>query len=560
MGDPPTLAAMSNPVEAAVSTVTGAPKAVAGWAKARPWVFAMFLFVTIVVAIRYRAKVVQFLTGLPVVGDFMAKLLGVAAAFLLVTLAAGDAHAAGLGGELHGSLARQLGVGLGALVVLVLFAMRLWRRDAGPAFSVFFPREDVLDLRTPDGAFSVSITPGATEQPAQFKITGDKGSFAGAWLKATGITIRNTITFDQAAAGGSIVNWDDLPRVMSGLELLHPLWGTMLTKETGSGPILKHIIEFVGSGFQYAGDDARAQIPSTDGDTVCDLYFTYPIAQRFMVRPTDQACWIGWLDQTLINFTQAVATAIAAVSTGAVIKAPTTVKVGLDYVLDNDLDIPTLAFWQRYTHNAGSETIRALGLGSNGPKATMNFERILGIYELFNVWGFGGCTTSDIITAVFLEQLGLSRVTNVDMMVKNYLKVLGGPRSPKGGIGATVPHAMAGNPFTMAASPNNALNASTLAYLALRAPGRQQEITKAPKFAGDLIVTQTYSATPNSGQHILVVQSIREFTPEMVTELQARANRAGAPRDVPLANGGNLAVATKKRGARGMRSLPRSVG
>ncbi len=549
---------MSNPVEGAINTVTGAPKTVAGWAKARPWVFALLMFLTVVVAIRYRAQVVKFLTGLPAVGPFLARILGVAGAFMLLSMAASASWADGLGGEVHGGWQHLLGLGIGAAVVLFFLCMRLVRRDGGPAFSVFFPREDVLDLRTPDGAFSVAITPGATEQPAQFKITGDKGSWAGSWLKATGLTTRVTFTFDQAASGGSTVNWDELPRILGGLEILHPLWGTMLTKETGSGPILKHLIEFIGMGYRYAGDDARAQIASTDGDTTCDLYFTYPLAQRCMIRPTDQATWIGWLDQTLLNVTIAVSTAIAAVSTGAVIKTPTTVKMGLDYVLDNDLEVPTLAFWQRYTHNAGSETIRALGLGSNGPRATLNFERILGIYELFNVWGFGGTTTSDIITAVFLEQLGLSRVTNVDMLVKNYLKVIGF-HGPKGGNGNNALHALAGNPFTMAATPNNALNASTLAYLALRAPGLQQEITKAVKFAGDLIVTQSYSTTPSSGQHILVVQSIREFTPDMVRELRARANRAGAGEDIPLANGGSLAGAAKKRGARGMRGLPRAV-
>jgi hypothetical protein len=551
---------MSNPVEGVVNTVTGAPKAVAGWAKARPWVFAMLIFLTIVVAIRYRDKVVKFLVGLPAVGDIMAKLLGLAV-LALVTLGSLDAHAAGLGQELAGGWRHQLGLGLGVGVVLLFLALRIFRGDAGPAFSLYFPKEDVLDLRTPDGAFSVAITPSSSaEQQAQFKITGDKGSFNGAWLKATAITFHVTTTFDQAASGGSTVNWDELPRIVGGLEMLHPLWGTLLTKETGSGPILKHLIEFIGMGYRYAGDDARAQIASTDGDTTCELYFTYPIAQRCMVRPTDQACWIGWLDQTLLNFTVAISTAIAAVSTGAVIKTPTSVKAGLSYVLDNDLEVPTLAFWQRYVHNAGSETIRALGLGSNGPRNTLGFERVLGLYELFNVWGFGGCTTSDNITAVFLEQLGLSRVTNVDLFVQTYLRCLGF-HGPKGGNGANALHAMAGNPFTMASTPNGTLNASTLAYLALRAPGLMQEITKAVKFAGDLIITQSYTTTPSSGQHIIVCQSIREFTDDMVRELRARANRAGAGNDIPLANNGSLggAMAKRKNNGNAFKGLPRSV-
>jgi hypothetical protein len=278
-----------------------------------------------------------------------------------------------------------------------------------------------------------------------------------------------------------------------------------------------------------------------------------------MVRPTDGACWIGWLDQTLLNFNQAVSTAIAAASTGAVIKAPTSVRCWLDYVLDNDIEIPTLGYWQRYVMNAGNETIRALGLGSAGPKNTKPIERLVGIYELFNLLGLGGCTTSDNITGVFAEALGISRVTNVDGLVKNFLKNTGSLRSPKGGNGASALHAGAGNPFTMGATPSNALNASTLAYLPLRSPGRMQEITKAPKYAGDLTWTQTYTTTPVSGQHVIVVQSIREFTKDHANDLAARANRAGAPMAVPFANGEGLGTAYSKRGPSGLQGLPRKL-
>lgn len=553
---------MSNVVSDAVSAATAAPKAVAGWAKAKPWVFVAFCFLLVVLAVRYRNQVVRFLTGVNFlgIGQFMARVLGVTSTAALLMLIPLRADAAQLGG-MPTTTGGWIGLGLGALVVVALLCLRLLRGDAGPAFSVFFPKEDTLDLRTPDGSTSVAITPGAAEQTVQFKITGDKGSFAGGWMKATGITFKNTFVFDQAAAGGSAVFWDELPRVIAGLEILHPLWGTMLAKETGSGPILKHLIEFIGSGYEYAGDGARAVIASTDGDTTCDLYVTYPIAQKCMVRPTDQACWIGWLDQTLLNFTQAISTRIADVSTGAVIKTPCTVKAGLDYIIDNHLEIPTIAYWARYTHNAGSELIRALGLGKGGPQNTKLVERLVGIYELFNVFGFGATTTSDNVLAVFCEQLGLTRVTNVDFIVKNYLKLLGPVRGPKGGNGTSALHALAGNPYTMGATPSNALNISTLGYLALRAPGLRQEITKVPKFAGDLMVTQTYTTTPSSGSHILVVQSIREFVPEMRKELLGRANRAGASENIPLADGTPLTPATAKKngGARGLHGLPRSI-
>lgn len=535
---------MSIPV---VSDVVKAPKQILGWAKARPVVFALMAVVLVIAAIRWRSKIASLLTGLPVIGPFLSKAMGIAAgAALLLVLDGGKAHAAAsLAAAAHPS-------GHAGFLALLVSMLGL-----GVA-SVFFPKEDSLDLRTQDGDFSVQITPSASaETTKQFKVAASKGSAFGAWIKATGITFRYDFTFDQAASGGSVVNWDDLPRVVTGLEIVHPLWGTLLTKETGAGPILKHIIEFIGSGYQYAGDGARAQIAAADGDTTCSLYFTYPIVQKFMSRPHDQAMWIGWLDQTLLNFTVGLSTAIATVSTGAVIKGTNTLQCSMDYILDNDLEVPTLAFFHRYEHNAASNTIRLLSMGSFGPKATKKVERLMGLYELMNVAGLGGATTADNVTRILFEQRGMDRVVNVDMLVKNYLKVIG----PRGGgsLGTTPLHALAGNPFTMAATPNGALNASTLMYFPLLAPGRRMEVTKAWKFAGDLVLTQEYTTTPTSGTHKVVAHSIREFEPEMVRELMARAGRGDRPRDVPLADGNALHSEVAKGGNRKFQGLPRKV-
>jgi hypothetical protein len=551
---------MSNAIAEAGKEVLKTPKQVLSWAKARPIVFSIAILATIILAIRFRTQILRLVLKAPLVGKYLAKAMGVAAGVAaLIVLDGGKAFASTDVGLLPHTTGGALGLILGAVVVLGLLFLRLRSGQLPGALSVYFPKEDSLDLRTQDGDFSVAITPGSAEVTKQFKVTASKGSAFGAWIKGTSFTFRYDFTFDQAASGGTAVNWDDLPRVSTGLELVHPLWGTMLTKETGAGPILKHVIEFIGSGYQYAGDGARAQIAAADGDSTCSLYLTYPLAQRFMIRPTDQACWIGWLDQLLMNFSVGAASTIAAVSTGAVIKTPSTLQCWMDYVLDNKLEVPNLAFWHRYEHNAGSQTIRLLSMGSFGPKATKKVERILGLYELMNVSGLGGATTSDNITRFFFEQRGVDRVTNVDAVVKNYLRVVGYPRGPKGGNGNNALHDLAGNPYTMAATPNTTLNASTLMYFPITAPGRQMEVTKAWKFAGDLTITQEYTTTPTTGSHKVVAQTIREFEPAMVKELLARAGKTSASVDVPLANGNSSATEIKKGGPRKLQGLPRSA-
>ena len=58
------------------AAATAALKAPIGWAKARPFVFALLIIAIIVLAIRFRKGIVGGLTGLPGVGKGFAKLLG----------------------------------------------------------------------------------------------------------------------------------------------------------------------------------------------------------------------------------------------------------------------------------------------------------------------------------------------------------------------------------------------------------------------------------------------------------------------------------------------------
>lgn len=54
--------------------VTAPIKKPLGWAKASPWIFALFLLVVFIVAIRFRDTIAGWLAKIPVVGTWLTGL------------------------------------------------------------------------------------------------------------------------------------------------------------------------------------------------------------------------------------------------------------------------------------------------------------------------------------------------------------------------------------------------------------------------------------------------------------------------------------------------------
>src|SRR6185295_9518274 len=163
-----------------------------------------------------------------------------------------------------------------------------------------------------------------------------------------------------------------------------------------------------------------AQIPAADGDTTVDLYFSFPFAQKNFARPADFMPWMGWLENTICKFFLATSTAIAAVSTGAVIKATTNVQMWMEYVVDKTLDAVSLPYWRLFKQSAtGGTTFLMANIGANdGWKRCQDWIRLAGIYLLTSNAGMGAIDTADNITAFACERLEIDRIENVDSLVR----------------------------------------------------------------------------------------------------------------------------------------------
>jgi len=379
------------------------------------------------------------------------------------------------------------------------------------------------------GSPSVSVTPGTTVQSVSFTMGTQLPALDGDnWPLAKSIVTRVTNTFDQAAAGGSVVNWDELFRTNDSFDLLMPSFvGTYMRKEVYNGPSAKHIIEFFSLGYRYY-DHARAQIPAADGDTTIDLYTALPFSNDNFTNAHQFFVWLGWMQNLILTVNIATATTIAAVSTGAVTKAPCTIKAWIEAYPAMEPCVPLINQWTRFTQAAaaGSTSMLLQNVGqANGLTGVMNGSRLAALVELMNVLGYGATSTSDNYTQFQSSDLGQPVANNVDGFVGSFLSQIG-HRGPISGIGASTPiHDGGGNPYTMAATPNNALNATTLGYLAWRFPATDQLLQLVLRWRlGNLNITRFFTSTPTTGSYIVLCNEIRQTDATMRASLLAAAN------------------------------------
>jgi len=384
-----------------------------------------------------------------------------------------------------------------------------------------------LDVFADGGAQSVSITPGSTVQPAEFTVQAPKGGVDGNWPLAMNIVKKITIGVDQPASGGSAIAADNLPIVVDSFNVNSPLLGLTHPRDTFTGMISKHVAEFFSAGYTYA-DGARVQIPAADGDTAVVMYQLLPFAQENFNKPHHFAPWLGWLNATKITTYIAASTAIAAYSTGAVTEAPCSVSCWIEYVVSSELILPAFAQYHLYESPAsGGTTVTVQGIGtSNGMADVKDGSRLACLLELCNT-GLGGATDASAVTAVTIPQLGLDLTQNIDSFFSAFRRAMGGHRGPIA-LSATVPVPdRGGDPYSMTSTVSGALNDGTALYIPWRFVGRNQQITKLPRFFGDLRVTRTFSSTPSSGKYRFVTCELREFGEAKKKEMIAKTGRAG---------------------------------
>jgi hypothetical protein len=416
-----------------------------------------------------------------------------------------------------------------------------------------------IDLLAGGSSLTAVLTPSATAiQQATFQpgslnqqVKGDN------WPLARGIGVKGVTIFDQAASGGSVVEWDQLFRIWDSFNTFVPTLGTVHDKNVFTGPAAKHVMEFVGNGYRYC-DWARAQLIASDGDVTLTLYVFLPFTAENFIQPEAFWPWVGWLKDMTVQTNLALSTAIAAVSTGAVVKTSMTISAWIEaYVLPQPIRF-LISQWNRYLTNAasGNTSVLLQNVGQpNGLNGAVPGCRINAIFELMNVLGLGGASTGDLFTSFQSNELGQDITYNPDAFVSAY-KSLTGHAGPINGFGATPGADGAGNPNTMASTPNGSLNNVAIAYMPWRFPSKNQRIENCVKWAGgNITLTRNFSTVPTTGTHTIYTNEIRELDGAKWRELSALANLGNVPAavltDRPLRRGqaeGQAGVFQTRRG------------
>lgn len=393
-----------------------------------------------------------------------------------------------------------------------------------------YGQPQLLDLLS-NGSSSVSLTPGATTQKAEFLISAPRAGVGDNWPLCTNLVTRARTTFDQAASAGVGVNWDDLAIIMDSFDVNSPILGNTHPKDTFTGWITKHLAEFVSGGYNYT-DGGRTQIAGGDGDTTLDMYYVLPFEHMCFERPHQSAVWLGWLKDTKITTYLAAASVVGALSTGAVIKAPTNVQMWAEYVVSDELIMPWMNNFHRYQAPAAGGTTAILsGIGTaNGYNDVLNGSRVLGMFELMSGTP-GGPTTADNYTSVSIPQINQDVTVNIDGFFAAYWRAIGGHRGPIASAAGVAQHDRGGNPRGMSTSQGSftgdLLNNASAFYIPWRAPGMDQMLTKALKFFGDLKVTRTFTSAPSSGTFYFVLNEARELGDQKKQQMIAATGKSG---------------------------------
>lgn len=496
------------------------------WLRKNPLAFAFLVLVLLLVFLRFGSKVSEFIyvkasTGSRFWGT-VARIAGISVGAVILTVLAGLATG---GDQSISELIQQLPV----------------------MMAVAFPMCDTFALRDEAGNSESLLTPGTADKERRFNFLAARETFNNFPLMIDAIQGSIKFTLVQAASTASEIPWDALHVQLAGWESRSPRFGLMDRKEDLTGPVMKHMQEFITNGYAYSGDEIISEISATAGNHVgITLYFTRNYTQRCMAKPEEFAMFAGWLQQSQYSMWLAPATQLATLgfSTGATI-AGTDVELRMSAryftrAMHGDVrqayTVPPLVNHRVIKVAAtGQEDITFTGVGGTGPENTSAVagERIVAMGMLSDSNGLPGVASVADITEIGCEAIGLMFTKNVDHFLLAKLPEPGRPWIQTGSW--TTESAMLnysrGWPWTLPhedGGTGNPLAESDLMIMPLVLPSKRgTKVTKLFRLKGDVVVHARRATPPTSGMHALYVCGLRDIDPAYGATMLAAAGVSG---------------------------------
>lgn len=500
----------------------------------------LLLLVAVLLAIKYRgqigAAIIKMSPGL-------AKWLGLAmAAFVVFVLGSEVAQAATC-------CAKPVVASVASNGVLDWLA-NTWQTiaAAGAGISlcsvIGFPAPDILEQKLGSGNKTYEFTPG-TAKSVDFEtkvssptVAGDAGK--GRPLCAIDQVIELATTVENVV-GGTAIKDEQLPRLISSVKMHGDPIGTLLDDTVGTGPILKHLAEFIGLGFNRGPDQPVATIsvpPGAPGATTASAtytrYLTIPLAQRWYERPIDTAIPVCLLHKmiTTVKLPASTIFADAGVSTGATYKgAGSSLRAYLNVVPNTHWYWPLINQHILDKQTGGSKTFTLKKFGEKNASGTDPIDLVYSIALLSNKVGLGGNQALDNIASIQSLKLGIIDCENVPAFYANKLMAQRIGMSPLG---------LEDNPNYVQDATCTGINLGDAKWLPLLQPSMGmgfQSLKQQAKPSGyELPIDLTYVGATPSDEHLTVISSIRRLSRNIAPQLVAlsggnlSADPASAPR------------------------------
>lgn len=362
------------------------------------------------------------------------------------------------------------------------------------------PMRMYQQLKGANGADTVTIDPTSSGSAleATFRLDNLDARLGTAWLYAIAIRVWVRFTFDQAASGGSAVKPDQLYRVIRSISLKSDDLGQIYQPGDMSGAALGLIAQIVSSGYRLP-NIPRADIPSTDGDTAVILPVIVPIAHLCFHKGHQTGIWNGFLKNNgefKITFNDQ--TALAAVSTGAVVKATFDARAEVIYSVEQEARPPVIWTWRTRTTppSETKHTIRNVCQGQGITGATGE-GKIAALFYLTDQNGLGGPGGANNIQRVFLRDRGMpthnlgSPFYGVASFLEDFIV-----ETREQNIFAAIQSGA--YPLALGTAVDGQPNVATSYFVPFIWPQVGQQVSKLQRWSGDYNLELDYTSTPTN--------------------------------------------------------------
>jgi hypothetical protein len=381
-----------------------------------------------------------------------------------------------------------------------------------------------IDLKTEGGSKSVTVVPGGSVTlniNAQQSRIGAAGGGRGLYNTIRGVWVRGSMIVVRSSGGSTVVYADQFPRAVKSINWQNPLLGTLVDPTVMNGMVAKHIGEFFGMGYHFAGVN-RQPIPGSDATYTRTFEIYIPLADDLNEFPDHFNHWLGWHDEAFLELF--VEDAAQPFGLSGVTITSVTFSAELDMVPMGELIIPPVAVVRKYEQTAasGSNGPQLIGVGNNG--ALQGFDdasRLMAMLFAHQTGGFVGSGTADQISSLTLPWRDQAQTTLPEFLFARFLRGTGKPNR----MGAATGQDLFDNtpPYSMWANPGTGpLNDASARYTPFVWPEKGNLISQFQKVKGNYPIDMVFSAN-QSGTFRVYTKELKQISQQKASELCAAA-------------------------------------